>query len=91
MQSVLLFQFPAHTVAAAVEQIPVEPFPVLVHVDRHDVQVVAVDVLVLEYKIRLVSETAFFQILAGDILQLNIGPVSYTHLDVYKRQVPIPK
>ena len=36
-------------------------------------QVVAVDVLVLEYKIRLVSETEFFQILAGDILQLNIG------------------
>ena len=59
MQSVLLFQFPADTVAAAVEKIPVEPFPVLVHVDRHDVQVVAVDVLVLEYKIRLVSETEF--------------------------------
>ena len=35
----------------------------VVHVDRHDVQVVAVDVLVLEYKIRLVSETEFFQIL----------------------------
>ena len=32
MQSVLLFQFPADTVAAAVEKIPVEPFPVLVHV-----------------------------------------------------------
>ena len=73
MQSVLLFQFPANTVAAAVEKIPVEPFPVFVHVDRYDVQVVAVYVLVLENKIRLVSETEFFQILAGDILQLNIG------------------
>ena len=55
------------------EEIPVEPFPVLVHVDCHDVQVVAVDVLVLEDKIRLVSETEPFQIIAGDILQLNIG------------------
>ena len=73
MQSVLLFQFPADTVAAAVEKIPVEPFPVLVHVDRHDVQVVAVDVLVLENKIRLVAETEFFQILAGYILQFRIG------------------
>ena len=31
-------------------------------------QVVAVDVLVLENKIRLVAETEFFQILAGYIL-----------------------
>ena len=38
-----------------------------------DRQVVAVDVLVLEDKIRLVSETEPFQIIAGDILQLNIG------------------
>ena len=68
MQSVLLFQFPADAIAAAVEEIPVEPFPVLVHVDCHDVQVMAVDVLVLEDKIRLVSETEPFQIIAGDIL-----------------------
>ena len=68
MQCVLLFQFPADTVAAALEQIPLEPFPVLVHVDCHDVQVVAVDVLVLENKIRLVAETEFFQILAGCFL-----------------------
>ncbi len=36
-------------------------------------QVVAVDVLVLENKIRLVAETEFFQILAGYILQFHIG------------------
>ncbi len=36
-------------------------------------QVVAVDVLVLENKIRLVAETEFFQILAGYILQFRIG------------------
>ena len=68
MQAVLLFQFLADTVAAAVKEIPVEPFPVLVHIDRHDVQVVAVDVLVLENKVRLVAKAEFFQILAGDIL-----------------------
>ena len=73
MQAVLLFQFLADTVAAAVKEIPVEPFPVLVHIDRHDVQVVAVDVLVLENKVRLVAKAEFFKILAGDILQLHIG------------------
>ena len=38
----------ADAVAAAEEEIPVEPFPVLVHVDCHDMQVVTVDVLMLE-------------------------------------------
>lgn len=48
MQAVLLFQFLADTVAATVKEIPVEPFPVLVHINRHDMQMVAVNILVLE-------------------------------------------
>ena len=51
MQAVLLFQFLADAVAAAEEEISVEPFPVLVHVDCHDMQVVTVYILVLENKI----------------------------------------
>ena len=40
---------------------------------RHNVQMVTVDVLVFEYKIRLVPKTELFQILAGDVLQFRIG------------------
>ena len=73
VQPVLPFQFPADAVAAAEEEILIEPPAFLVHIDCHDVQVVAVYVLVLDNKIRLVPIAEFLQILACDVLQFRIG------------------
>ena len=73
MQTIFLFQLTGNLLATIVIVLITDTFPVLVHPHCHDVQVVAVDVLMLEYKIRLVSETEFFQILAGYILQFRIG------------------
>ena len=73
MQPVFLLQLTGDLFATIVVVLVADTFPVIVHPHRHDVQVVAVDVLVLENKIRLVAETEFFQILAGYILQFRIG------------------
>lgn len=72
MQTVLLFQFLADTVTATEKESLIEPPAVLVHIDRDDVQVVPVYVLVLENKIRLVAVTEFFQILPCNILKLRV-------------------
>ena len=36
------------------------------------------------------SQIRRFNLRTGDIVSGQIRPVSYTHLDVYKRQVPVP-
>jgi len=72
VQPVLPFQFPADAVAAAEEEILIEPPAFLVHIDCHDVQVVTVYVLVLDNKVRLVPVAEFLQILACDVLQFRI-------------------
>ena len=48
MQAVLAFQVTGNLLAAAVDEVLVQPPAPLVHIDRDDVQVVAVDVLVLK-------------------------------------------
>ena len=73
VQPVLLFQLGGDALAAPVDEVTVEPPAVFVHIDGNDVQVVAVDVLVLEYKIRLVAVTQPVEILACELFQLRIG------------------
>ena len=73
VQPVFLFKLTSNLLAAVVVVLVTDTFPVLIHPHRHNVQMVTVDVLVLEYKIRLVAKTELFQILAGDVLQFDIG------------------
>ena len=73
MQPVFPFKLTSNLLAAVVVVLVADTFPVLIHPHRHNVQMVTVDVLVLEYKIRLVAKTELFQILAGDVLQFRIG------------------
>ena len=73
MQPVLLFQFPPDAVAATEKEILIEPPAFLIHIDCHDMQMVAVYVLVLDNKVRLVAVAEFLQILACDVLQFRVG------------------
>ena len=73
MQSVLLFQLPCDSLAT-MEIVPVvQTFAVLVHTDRDDVQMVAVNILVLIDHIGLVAITEFLQIFECDILKIGVG------------------
>ena len=72
MQPVFPFQFACYLLAP-VKVIPGVYAPaVLVHPDRHDMQMVAVDVLMLENEIRLVAEPHLLQILQCDVLKFCI-------------------
>ena len=73
VQPVLLFQLGGDALAAPVDEVTVKPPAVFVHIDGDDVQVVAADVLVLEYKIRLVAVTQPVKILACELFQLRVG------------------
>ena len=72
VQPVLPFQFACYLLAP-VKIVPGVYAPaVLVHSDRHNMQMVAVDVLMLENEIRLVAEAHLLQILPCDVLKLHI-------------------
>ena len=72
VQPVLPFQFACYLLAP-VKIVPGVYAPaVLVHPDRHDMQMVAVDVLVLENEVRLVAEAHLLQILPRDVLKLRV-------------------
>ena len=72
MQPVFPFQLAGYLLAT-VKVVPGVYAPaVLVHPDRHDMQVVAVDVLMLENEIRLVAEAHLLQILPCDVLKLRV-------------------
>ena len=73
VQPIFLFKLTGDLLAAVVVVLVADTFSVLVHPHGNDVQVVAVYVLVLENKVRLVAEAHLFQILAGYILQFHIG------------------
>ena len=73
VKPVLLFQLTCNLLAAVEIVSGVDAPAVFVHPDRHDMQVVAVDVLVFEHKIRLVAVAHLFQILACDVLKLRVG------------------
>ena len=73
VKPVLPFQLAGYLLAPVEVIAHVYTPAVPVHPDRHDMQVVAVDVLVLENKVRLVAEPHLFQILAGDVLQFRVG------------------
>ena len=55
------------------DEVTVKPPAPFVHIDGNDVQVVAADILVLEYKIRLVAVTQPVEILACELFQLRVG------------------
>ena len=82
MQPVFLLQLTGDLFATIVVVLVADTFPVIVHPHRHDVQVVAVDVLVLENKIRLVAETEFFQILAGYILKYGTKCTTFWRIKI---------
>ena len=73
MQSILLFQCIGSPFAPAVDVVIVEPLTVLTHTYGNDMQVVAVDVLVLKYDIGLVAVTDFIHVFPCDVRQLRIG------------------
>ena len=72
VQAVLAFQFGGDTLAAAVDEVLVQPPAPLVHIDGNDVQVVASDVLVFEDKKRLVAVAQLFQILPCELFHLHV-------------------
>ena len=72
MQPVFPFQFACYLLAP-VKVIPGVYAPAfLVHPDRHNMQMVAVDVLMLENEIRLVAEPHLLQILPCDVLKFCV-------------------
>ena len=73
MQAVLLLQSVGGTFAPAVDVIVVKPLAVQPDTDGNDMQVVAVDVLVLKYDIGLVAVTDFIHVFPCDVRQLRIG------------------
>ena len=72
MQSVLLFQFLPDALASAEKVVLINPFSVLSHIDRDDMQMMPVNIFMLENQVRLVAVPHFFQILLCDVLQLGI-------------------
>ena len=72
VQTVLAFQFRSDALAAAVDEVLVQPPAPLVHIDRDDVQVVAVDVLVLENQIGLVAVAQLLQILPREAFHFHV-------------------
>ena len=72
VQTVLAFQltgnFPAPAEVVAVADAPA----VIIHADGHDVQVVAVDVLVFVDDVRLFAEPHPFHVLTRDVLQFHV-------------------
>ena len=72
VQAVLAFQLGGDALAAAVDEVLVQPPAPLVHIDGNDVQVVAVDVLVLEDKKGLVAVAQLFQILPRKLFHLHV-------------------
>ena len=73
MQSVLPFQFSGYLLAPIEVVTGVNAFAVLVHPYRHDMQMVTVDVLMLENKVRLITEAHLLQILPCDVLKLRVS------------------
>ena len=73
VQPVLLFQCIGSPFASAVDVVVVEPLTVLTHTYGNDMQVVAVDVLVLKYDVWLVAVTDFIHVFPCDVRQLRIG------------------
>lgn len=72
MQSVLAFQFSGYLLAS-IEIVPVaDAFPVLIHPDCDNMQMLPGNVGMLKDDIRLISETEFLQIFPGNILQVGI-------------------
>ena len=81
---VFLLQLPAYAVTAAKKEIAVEPPAVLIHIDRHDMHMVAVYILVLIYHVWLLPETELLQIFPCDVLQVRIRePVLRVRIERY--------
>lgn len=72
MQPVALFHVTGDTLAAAEEVVLVQPLALLVHVQRHDVQVVAVDVLMFIDHIRLVAVAELLHVLVCEVFQFHV-------------------
>jgi len=72
VQTVLVFQLTGNLPAPA-EVVAVADAPaVIIHADGHDVQVVAVDVLVFVDDVRLFAEPHPFHVLTRDVLQFHV-------------------
>ena len=56
----------------AEKKVPVDAFTLFIDIDRYDVHMVAVDVLVFEYHIRLTAVTHLFHLFTGDIFHLGV-------------------
>ena len=73
MKIVLFFKFGRDFLTAPVEKILIEPLTFLVDIYRHDVDMVAVNILVLVDDVWLFAEAEFIQILAGEYLKILVG------------------
>ena len=73
MKSVLFFQLLADALTPAIEIVLIEPPAGFIHIDRDDMDMVPVYVLVLVNHVRLLSVAELFQILPRDVLQFRIG------------------
>ena len=73
MQPVLLLQRAGNVLASAVDEAVADLSSRFVHAERNDVQVVAVNVFMFEYGIRLAAITEPCEVLLGDGRQLRIG------------------
>ena len=72
MQIEFLFEFLAYAFAPAEKEVLVDAFTFLIDIDRNDVHMVAVDVLVLDNHIGLVAVAEPFHIHLCDVCHLHI-------------------
>ena len=73
MQTVFLLQRTGNVLAPAADEAVADFLSLLVHAERNDVQVVAVDVFMFEYGIGLAAVTEPCEVLLGDGRQLRVG------------------
>ena len=73
MKIVLFFKFGRDFLTAPVEEILIQPFAFLVDIYRHDMYVVAVNILMLIDDVWLFAEAEFIKILAGEYLKILVG------------------
>ena len=69
---VFLFEHPGDTLTTMKIESVVEALTIGIYTQGNDVQVMAVDVLVFEYHVRLTAITHFFHILTGDVFHLGV-------------------
>ena len=72
MQRKFLLEFLAYAFAPTEKKVPVDTFTLFIDIDRYDVHMMAVDVLVLDNHIGLIAVAEPFHIYLRDVCHLHI-------------------